>query len=120
VTKKVASDAVVLGGVQLLQGSAAPSSGAGVTAPVGSLYLQTTGAEWLKTGAGATAWTQQGAQGPVGPTGATGSVGPAGATGSGGATGPSGPTGATGAAGATGTSIGNGKVLALSRGFALV
>jgi hypothetical protein len=37
-----------------------------------------------------------------------------------GPTGAVGPTGPTGAAGATGTSIGNGKVLALSRGFALV
>jgi len=49
-----------LGGGMILGGSADPSAGAGVVAPMGSLYLRSTGAAgslYLKTGPGDTNWT---------------------------------------------------------------
>jgi hypothetical protein len=62
-TKTFASSTVQLGTVDLLDGSADPAAGAGVAAPTGSLYLRTTGAAYVKTGAGNTAWTQAAAGG---------------------------------------------------------
>ena len=44
-------------GIEILQGTADPSAGAGVPAVAGSFYLRTTGQSWLKTGAADTAWT---------------------------------------------------------------
>jgi hypothetical protein len=102
-TKTLGSDIVQLGSVNLLDGSADPSAGAGITGPVGSLYLRTDGTMFQKTGVGASSWTTRG---QTGPTGATGSsiTGPTGATGATGADGLSitGPTGATGATGPAG------------------
>jgi hypothetical protein len=60
-TKNFAADRIRLGLAELFSGSATPTSGGGVSAQIGSLYLQNTGAvgsAWLKTGAGATSWTQ--------------------------------------------------------------
>lgn len=148
-TKPLGSNVLLLGTVELVEGSVDPSAGAGIPAPVGSLYLRTDGTIWSKTGAGNAAWTPGGSggvgptgpTGPTGPAGSTGPTGPAGPTGASGATGDTGPTGPTGPAGAvgatgptgpagasgatgptgpTGPSIGYGKLLALSRGFALV
>jgi hypothetical protein len=53
----LATQSIALNAVSLLSGAAAPSAGGGVAAPIGSLYLQTTGAAWIKTGSAATAWT---------------------------------------------------------------
>lgn len=60
-TRNFAADRIRLGLAELFSGSATPTSGGGVAAQIGSLYLQNTGAAgsgWLKTGAAATAWTQ--------------------------------------------------------------
>jgi len=47
--------------VDLLTGAADPSAGAGTAGAVGSAYYRTTNGElWIKTGAGATAWTKIG------------------------------------------------------------
>lgn len=119
-SKTFATDNIQLGPVGLLQGSAAPNAGGGVAAAVGSLYLQTNGSQWVKTGAAATAWTlqgQTGATGATGPTGATGATGPTGSQGPqgiAGATGSAGSTGTTGATGPTGP-ISVGKAIAMSR-----
>jgi len=107
-SKTFASDRVDLGAVALLQGSSDPSSGGGLAAPVGSLFLRSTGQQYLKTSVSNTGWTiqgQTGAGGPTGPAGATGSTGatgPTGSAGSAGATGATGATGSTGPAGSTG------------------
>lgn len=42
--------------IDLLGGSVVPSAGAGVSAPVGSLYLKTDGVSYKKTGSGDTDW----------------------------------------------------------------
>jgi hypothetical protein len=52
----LATEILVLNGVDLLSGAADPSIGAGVAAPVGSLYLRTDGTLWIKTGVPNTAW----------------------------------------------------------------
>jgi hypothetical protein len=96
-TKVFGSDTITLGSVDLIDGIVDPSV-AGITAAVGSMYLRTTGQQWIKTGAPATAWTLQGQSGATGPTGSTGPTGPAGAS----VTGPTGPTGPTGSTGPTG------------------
>lgn len=52
-------DRTLIGELLIRQGSAAPSAGGGVAALQGSVYLRSTNGEvWVKTGAGATAWTQ--------------------------------------------------------------
>lgn len=56
-SKPLATEILVLNGVDLLAGAANPSAGAGVVAPIGSLYLRTDGTLWIKTGATNTAWT---------------------------------------------------------------
>ena len=102
-------------GVQAKTGAADPSAGAGVAAPLGSIYLRSSGSLWVKTGAGATAWTSvtagtAGAQGPAGPAvfldadGAEGEMGPPGPAGAAGAAGPPG-AGATGAQGPAGPAV---------------
>ncbi|HVO31351.1 MAG TPA: hypothetical protein VMV18_11460 [bacterium] len=49
---------VTTGGPQLMAGTPAPNAGAGVAAPLDSLYMQTgTTNWWKKTAAGDTAWT---------------------------------------------------------------
>jgi hypothetical protein len=60
-------DSLELGanGPKILKGAADPSAGDGVAAPVGSLYLRTTGGTlWQKTGANATDWTLNGTASP--------------------------------------------------------
>lgn len=62
-TKAIGSEIINLGAVELLQGAADPSAGAGVAAPIGSTYYRTTGQQWIKTGAGNTAWSLLGSGG---------------------------------------------------------
>jgi hypothetical protein len=51
---------------KLLTGTADPSAGAGVVAPVGSLYIRTGTVQlWQKTGAGDTQWTKNGTADPA-------------------------------------------------------
>ena len=58
-TKVLAAVEIQLNAVLLLDGSIDPSTGGGVVAPIGSLYLRTgTGQMWQKTGAGNTAWSR--------------------------------------------------------------
>lgn len=58
-TKAFAATEIRLNAVQLLQQASDPSSGGGVAATIGSMYLRSgTGQAWLKTGAAATAWQQ--------------------------------------------------------------
>lgn len=53
------------GGPQYLTGSADPTSGGGVVAPIASVYIRTTnGTVYSKTGAGNTAWTAVGVSTP--------------------------------------------------------
>lgn len=54
--KALASEIIVLNGVNLLSGAADPSAGAGVAAPIGSLYLRTNGVPYIKIGVGNTEW----------------------------------------------------------------
>ena len=76
----------------------------------GFTYLDLgTGTVWVKSGSGATDWSQgfsvagqPGATGPAGPTGAVGAVGPVGPIGLAGAVGAVGPAGSTGPAGVQG------------------
>lgn len=56
-SKALAAEAIVLGTVDLLSGAVDPTAGAGVAAPIGSLYLRTNGVPYIKTGAGNTAWS---------------------------------------------------------------
>ena len=97
-------------GVQISSGTGSPQGV--VTAPIGSLWLQTDGATgttlWVKeAGASNTGWTPEKGTGPTGPTGPTGTqgnpstvTGPTGPTGLQGnpstVTGPTGPTGLQG------------------------
>lgn len=60
-------DSLELGanGPKILKGSADPTSGGGVAAPVGSLYLRTAaGTLYQKTGATDTDWTLNGTASP--------------------------------------------------------
>jgi hypothetical protein len=50
----------ILDSPALKAGVGDPTSGGGVAANVGSLYMRTNGQLWVKTGAGNTAWTQAG------------------------------------------------------------
>ncbi len=47
---------LVLGPIELHSGSADPSAGGGVVAPVGSYYWRTDAVQWTKIGAGDTQW----------------------------------------------------------------
>jgi hypothetical protein len=52
---------ITIGSAQILYGAVDPSDGAGVAAPIGSLYLASdgvAGAAYIKTGAADTAWSQ--------------------------------------------------------------
>jgi hypothetical protein len=51
------SDVINLGPVEMRSGAADPTAGGGVVAPLGSLYQRTNGTVFVKSGAGATAWT---------------------------------------------------------------
>jgi hypothetical protein len=53
----VNGNALSVGGVNIIPGPADPTAGTGVAAPLGSLYLRTTGALYVKTGVGNNAWT---------------------------------------------------------------
>ena len=58
-TKVLSASEILLNAVMLLDGSTDPSTGGGVVAPIGSLYLRSgTGQMWQKTGAGNTAWSK--------------------------------------------------------------
>ena len=50
---------VLVGAIAIIPGSVDPTAGGGVAAPLGSLYLRTTGAMYLKTGSGNTQWTSK-------------------------------------------------------------
>jgi len=53
----VANLYTVLRAVLPLAGTVDPSASSGVDAPVGKIYLRSTGTVWTKTGAAATQWT---------------------------------------------------------------
>jgi hypothetical protein len=51
-----AADRIHLGIIDLVSGSADPTAGAGVNAPVGSSYFRSTGDTYQKMGSSDTAW----------------------------------------------------------------
>ncbi len=55
-SKTFSSLVVAIRAIELHSGSADPSAGGGVVAPIGSCYFRTDGTIWVKTGAGNTAW----------------------------------------------------------------
>jgi hypothetical protein len=66
VAKDLKSDIVDLGSAKMLSGTVDPTTGAGVPAPEGSIYLMNAagaGQLFIKTGAGDTAWTASGGGG---------------------------------------------------------
>lgn len=60
-----------ISGAEVHAGAADPTVGPGVVAPQGSIYMQTTGAVWVKTGGSAGSFGGRGGRGGSGGSGIT-------------------------------------------------